>query len=81
MSKATKRKQAKPRKRAEAMARATDYRKRAEECVAMARTARTSAQHTMLMHIADTWERLAKEAEDNVVPAAAENPRRPATVM
>ena len=33
----------------------TDYRKRAEECVEIAQTARTSAQRTMLLHIAETW--------------------------
>ena len=76
----TKRKQAKPEERAEAMAQAADYRKRAEECVVMARTARTSAQHTMLMHIAGTWERLAEDAEESVL-AETQKPPRPATGM
>src|ERR1041384_918857 len=34
-----------------------NYRKRAEECTMLAQTARTSAQRTMLLHIADTWMR------------------------
>ena len=42
-----------------------DYRKRAEECVAIAQTARTSAQRTMLLHIAETWMNLARESEGN----------------
>jgi hypothetical protein len=41
----------------------TDYRKRAEECVEIAQTARTSAQRTMLLHIAETWLNLARDAE------------------
>jgi hypothetical protein len=41
----------------------TDYRKRAEECVEIAQTARTSAQRTMLLHIAETWMNLARDAE------------------
>jgi len=52
----------------------TDYRKRAEECVAIAQTARTSAQRTMLLHIAETWLNLAKDAEANS-SAAAKNLR------
>jgi hypothetical protein len=52
----------------------TDYRKRAEECVAIAQTARTSAQRTMLLHIAETWLNLARDAEDNS-SAAAKNLR------
>jgi hypothetical protein len=47
------------------MLEATDYRKRADECVEIARLARTDAQRTMLLHIADTWLRLADEAENN----------------
>ena len=42
----------------------SDYRKRAEECTALAQTARTPAQRTMLLHIAETWLRLACEADD-----------------
>jgi hypothetical protein len=49
----------------------TDYRKRAQECVAIAQTARTSAQRTMLLHIAETWMNLAKESEGNLLPEAA----------
>ena len=41
----------------------TDYRKRAEECVEIAQTARTPAQRTMLLHIAETWMNLARDAE------------------
>jgi hypothetical protein len=47
------------------MTMATDYRKRAEECVEIAQTARTAAQRTMLLHIAETWMNLAKDAEGN----------------
>ena len=39
----------------------TDYRKRAEECVQLAQTVRTPEQRTMLLHIAETWLRLADE--------------------
>jgi hypothetical protein len=57
------------------MPRRTDYRKRAEECVVIAQTARTSEQRTMLLHIAETWLRLADSAtfeiaEDFGEPAA-----------
>lgn len=48
-----------------------DYRKRADECVEMAQTARTSPQRTMLLHIADTWLRLAKDAEANAAAKLA----------
>ena len=41
----------------------TDYRKRAEECIEIAQTARTPAQRTMLLHIAETWMNLARETE------------------
>jgi hypothetical protein len=43
----------------------TDYRKRAEECLEIAQTVRTSAQRTMLLHIAETWMNLARDAEGN----------------
>jgi hypothetical protein len=43
----------------------TDYRKRASECVEIAQTARTPAQRTMLLHIAETWTNLARDAERN----------------
>ena len=46
----------------------TDYRKRAEECLEIAQTARTSAQRTMLLHIAETWMNLARDAEGNSSP-------------
>jgi hypothetical protein len=45
---------------------ATDYRKRADECVEIAQTARTSSQRTMLLHIAETWMNLARDAEGNL---------------
>jgi hypothetical protein len=45
----------------------TDYRKRAEECVAIAQTARTPAQRTMLLHIAETWMNLARDAESSAL--------------
>jgi hypothetical protein len=50
---------------------ATDYRKRAEECMEIAQTARTPAQRTMLLHIAETWLRLANDAEGNTLKEAA----------
>ena len=53
----------------------TDYRKRAEECVEIAQTARTPAQRTMLLHIAETWMNLAKDAEASSSGAAAKNMR------
>jgi hypothetical protein len=43
----------------------TDYRKRAEECVEIAQMARTPSQRTMLLHIAETWMNLARDAESN----------------
>ena len=49
----------------ETMSRAADYRKWAEECVGLAQTARTPAQRTMLLHIADTWRRLASDADED----------------
>jgi len=49
----------------------TDYRKRAEECVQLAQTVRTPEQRTMLLHIAETWLRL---ADDNKSRMAADGP-------
>ena len=46
------------------MSQGSEYRKRAEECTMLAQTARTPSQRTMLLHIADTWMRLARDAED-----------------
>ena len=43
----------------------TDYRKRAEECIEIAQTVRTPSQRTMLLHIAETWMNLARDAEGN----------------
>jgi hypothetical protein len=48
------------------MSRAADYRKWATECQELAQNARTPAQRTMLLHIADTWLRLAADADDDV---------------
>jgi hypothetical protein len=62
------------------MATAADYRKRAQECVEIAKTARTASQHTMLLHIAETWLRLANDAEEEV-PAKARKPGRQPVVM
>ena len=45
------------------MLQAADYRKRARECEEIALTVKTAAQRTMLMHIAETWLRLALDAE------------------
>ena len=44
------------------MAQTNNSRKRAEECVQLAQTARTPQQRTMLLHIAETWLRLAEDA-------------------
>ena len=49
----------------------SDYRKRAEECVELAQTARTPQQRTMLLHIAETWLRL---ADNSLGEIAATNP-------
>jgi hypothetical protein len=59
-----------------------DYRKRAEECVELAQTARTPQQRTMLLHIAETWLRLAENEVSNTtlieeaMPGAKLNPDR-----
>jgi hypothetical protein len=41
-----------------------EYRKRAEECMEIAQTVQVTSQRTMLKHIAETWLRLAKDAEE-----------------
>jgi hypothetical protein len=64
-------------KRIAAMAQAADYRKRAEECVEIAQTVRTQSQRIMLLHISDTWLRLANDAEDNSSATAVKSPRAP----
>jgi len=51
----------------------TDYRKRAEECIEIAQTARTAAQRTMLLHIAETWMNLARDADVNSSTASRES--------
>ena len=48
------------------MPQANEYRKRAEECVQLAQLVRTSEQRTMLLHIAETWLRLADAKRDEV---------------
>ena len=53
----------------------TDYRKRAEECIEIAQTARTPAQRTMLLHIAETWMNLARDAEGASVSSVAREAR------
>lgn len=39
-----------------------EFRMRAAECVELAQTVRTAQQRTMLLHIAETWLRLADDA-------------------
>jgi hypothetical protein len=65
------------------MAQAADYRKRAEECIEIARTARTPSQRTMLLHIADTWERLARDVEGQTpsLSSSLTKARRPTTTL
>ena len=64
------------------MGQASDYRKRAEECIEIARTAQTPSQRIMLLHIRDTWLRLAKEAEERKgVHTSNGTVRRPPTLM
>jgi len=58
----------------------TDYRKRAEECVEIAQTARTSAQRTMLLHIAETWMNLARDAEGNLSANGIQESPEPANL-
>ena len=53
----------------------TDYRKRAEECIEIAQTARTPAQRTMLLHIAETWMNLARDAEGHSLSTVARQAR------
>ena len=48
------------------MPQANDYRQRAEECVQLAQIVRTSEQRTMLLHIAETWLRLADAKRNEV---------------
>lgn len=52
----------------------TDYRKRAEECLEIAQTARTPEQRIMLLHIAETWMNLARDAEGNSFAGSSEKP-------
>jgi hypothetical protein len=62
------------------MSRAADYRKWSDECIRLAQTARTPAQRTMLHHIADTWQRLASDADDEGDPDRPLN-AAPTTLM
>lgn len=55
----------------------TDYRKRAEECIEIAQAARTPEQRTMLLHIAETWLNLARDAEANSSRATQKSPDAP----
>ena len=64
-----------------AMPHSVDYRKRAEECVELAQNARTPQQRTMLLHIAETWLRLAGDADDNEQPFAKAGMLPPATSL
>jgi hypothetical protein len=59
----------------------TDYRKRAEECVEIAQTARTPSQRTMLLHIAETWMNLARDAEGNSSAKSARQDSRGASSL
>jgi hypothetical protein len=63
------------------MPKASEYRKRADECAELARTVRIPAQRTMLLHIADTWLRLASDAEDNERGSRISWPVPPATKL
>lgn len=58
---------------------AADYRKHAEECLEIAQAARTQAQRTMLLHIADTWLRLARDADET--PRAKNGKSQPPVLM
>jgi hypothetical protein len=53
------------------MLRAAEYLKRADECREIAQRAPTAAQRTMLLHIADTWLRLAEDAREKDDDSAA----------
>jgi hypothetical protein len=46
----------------------TDYEKYADECAQLAQRAQIPEHRVMLMHIAETWQRL---ADDSVAKAAA----------
>jgi hypothetical protein len=59
----------------------TDYRKRAEECIEIAQTARTPAQRTMLLHIAETWMNLARDAEGHPPSTVAREVRDKTTSL
>ena len=48
------------------MPKENDFRKHAEECVQLAQSVRTPEQRTMLLHIAETWLRLADNAKRSV---------------
>jgi hypothetical protein len=47
--------------------REAEYIRYGEECVAIARMARTSAQRIMLLHIAETFRRLAASDNEDLV--------------
>ena len=60
---------------------AANYRKRADECAALAKTARSPSERTMLLHIAETWLRLARDAEDNEQVNGRGDTRPPGTSL
>lgn len=53
------------------MPQATDYRKRAQECMEIAQTVTTSAQRAMLLQIAETWLCLAGDDEPIAISRSA----------
>lgn len=53
------------------MAQSADYRKNAQDCIEIAQTVRTPEQRATLMQIADTWLRLADNAERGGLPDSA----------
>ncbi len=53
----------------------SEYRQRAQECVELAQTVRTSEQRVILLHIAETWLRLANDSVATMrKPIAGETP-------
>ena len=60
--------------KAKPMPQPSEYRKRAQECVELAQTVRTSAQRVMLLHIAETWLRLANDSLASMREPAGDMP-------
>jgi hypothetical protein len=48
------------------MAKAEDYRRYAAECLRLAQRSPGEAEKTILLHMAETWRRLAEQAESRV---------------